>query len=144
MHKHFTAWLNDPQGDMVESALTMPLLILVTLAFVNLALAGFASVTANNAVNYATRLGQWISVHRGPQPTPPPKRRWRRHRRLYRSGHPGRRLCGRAGVGDGALVGAQLLRRVDAPLRRTGRGTGRRSGERVSEGGMVRCRASSS
>ena len=57
MHKHFTAWLNDPQGDMVESALTMPLLILVTLAFVNLALAGFASVTANNAVNYATRLG---------------------------------------------------------------------------------------
>lgn len=57
MHKPFTAWLNDPQGDMVESALTMPLLILVTLALVNLALAGYASVTANNAANLAARLG---------------------------------------------------------------------------------------
>jgi Flp pilus assembly protein TadG len=48
-------WLNK-QGDMVEGALTMPLMALVTLALVNLAIAGYASVTANNAVNYAARV----------------------------------------------------------------------------------------
>lgn len=50
-------WLRDTRGSMVESALTLPLLLLVTLALVNLALAGYASVTANNAVNLAARLG---------------------------------------------------------------------------------------
>lgn len=65
MYKPFTAWLNNRQGDMVESALTMPILILVTLALVNLALAGFASVTANNAANLAARLGSVDQVAPG-------------------------------------------------------------------------------
>ncbi|RME59395.1 MAG: hypothetical protein D6790_10730, partial [Caldilineae bacterium] len=50
------AFLIDRRGDMVEGALTFPLLVLVTLALVNLALAGFASVMAANAVHVATRL----------------------------------------------------------------------------------------
>jgi Flp pilus assembly protein TadG len=49
-------WLLGNQGDMVEGALTLPLMALVTLALVNLALAGYGSVTANNAVNYAARI----------------------------------------------------------------------------------------
>jgi len=49
-------WLLGKRGDMVEGALTLPLMTLVTLALVNLALAGYASVTANNAVNYAARI----------------------------------------------------------------------------------------
>ena len=51
------SWLHGRRGDMVESALTIPLLILVTLAFVNLALAGYASATAQNAANYGARMG---------------------------------------------------------------------------------------
>ncbi len=50
-------WLLDRTGDMVEGALTLPLMILVTLAFVNLALAGFSSVTASMAADYAARVG---------------------------------------------------------------------------------------
>jgi len=49
-------WLRGRRGDMVEGALTLPLMALVTLALVNLAMAGYASVTANNAVNYAARV----------------------------------------------------------------------------------------
>lgn len=41
---------------MVEGALTLPIMALVALGLVNLALAGYASVTANNAVNYAARV----------------------------------------------------------------------------------------
>jgi hypothetical protein len=61
----FIRWCRDTRGDMVESALTMPILILVTLALVNLALAGFASVTANNAANLAARLGSVDQVAPG-------------------------------------------------------------------------------
>lgn len=50
------SFLTDRRGDMVEGALTFPLLVLVTLALVNLALAGFASVMAANAAHVATRL----------------------------------------------------------------------------------------
>ena len=42
---------------MVEGALTFPLMALVTLALVNLALAGFASTTANYAAGYGARAG---------------------------------------------------------------------------------------
>lgn len=52
--------LRGTRGDMVEAALTFPLIALVTLALVNLALAGYASVTASNAANYAARVA---SVH---------------------------------------------------------------------------------
>ena len=49
--------LLDHRGDMVEGALTFPLMLLVTLALVNLALAGFASTTANYAAGYGARAG---------------------------------------------------------------------------------------
>jgi hypothetical protein len=50
------SFLTGRSGDMVEGALTMPLMALVALALVNLALAGYCSVTANNAANYAARV----------------------------------------------------------------------------------------
>ncbi len=40
---------------MVEGALTFPLMALVALALVNLALAGYASTTANHAAGYGAR-----------------------------------------------------------------------------------------
>ena len=49
------SWMRGRRGDMVEGALTLPLMALVTLALVNLALAGYASVTASNAASYAAR-----------------------------------------------------------------------------------------
>lgn len=56
-------WLLGNQGDMVEGALTFPLMALVTLAFVNLALAGYAAVTASNAVTYGARMGSVDQVN---------------------------------------------------------------------------------
>jgi hypothetical protein len=56
-------WLHDSRGDMVEGALTLPVMILVTLAFVNLALAGFSSVTASMAADYAARVGAVAQVN---------------------------------------------------------------------------------
>ena len=50
-------WLRGRRGDMVEGALTLPLMALVALALVNLALVGFASVTANYAAGYGARVG---------------------------------------------------------------------------------------
>ena len=50
-------WLAGRRGDMVEGALTFPLMALVTLALVNLALAGFSSTTANHAAGYGARAG---------------------------------------------------------------------------------------
>jgi hypothetical protein len=47
---------------MVEGALTFPLMALVTLALVNLALAGFASTTANHAAGYGARAGSVAQV----------------------------------------------------------------------------------
>lgn len=57
MPKTITRWFSDRSGSMVESAITMPILILLSLAFVNLALAGYASATAQNAANYGARVG---------------------------------------------------------------------------------------
>ena len=50
-------WWRDREGDMVEGALTLPLLTLITLAFCNLALAGYVSILANNAAAYGARVG---------------------------------------------------------------------------------------
>lgn len=47
---------------MVEAALTFPLMALVSLALVNLALAGFASTTANYAAGYGARIGSVSQV----------------------------------------------------------------------------------
>ncbi len=55
-------WLSGDRGDMVEGALTLPLMILITLAMVNLALAGFSSVTASMAADYAARMGSVAQV----------------------------------------------------------------------------------
>jgi len=52
----FPTWWRDRSGDMVEGAITMPLMALVALALVNLSMAGYASVTANNAANAAARM----------------------------------------------------------------------------------------
>jgi len=50
-------WLVGRRGDMAEGALTFPLMALVTLALVNLALAGFSATTANHAAGYGARAG---------------------------------------------------------------------------------------
>jgi hypothetical protein len=42
---------------MAEAAVTLPVVMLATLALVNLAIAGFASVNAANAANYGARIG---------------------------------------------------------------------------------------
>lgn len=55
--KTFPAFLCGRRGDMVEGALTFPLMALVALALVNLALAGYASTTANHAAGYGARAG---------------------------------------------------------------------------------------
>jgi len=60
---HLLCWLRGRRfltgrsGDMVEGALTFPLMALVTLALVNLALAGFSATTANHAAGYGARAG---------------------------------------------------------------------------------------
>lgn len=49
--------LGDDGGSMVESAFTIPILVLLAIALVNLSLAGFASVTASGAADYGARIG---------------------------------------------------------------------------------------
>lgn len=43
------------RGDMIESAIVLPVMIFLSLAFVNLALAGYASAAAKQAATYAAR-----------------------------------------------------------------------------------------
>ena len=46
------------RGDeFAETAIAMPVILLVTIALMNLTMAGFASVNANNAANYGARIG---------------------------------------------------------------------------------------
>lgn len=49
-------WLFGRRGDMVEGAITLPVMALLALALVNLALAGFAANTAQNAAAYGARM----------------------------------------------------------------------------------------
>lgn len=50
--------LRSRRGDeFAEAAIAMPAIVLVTIALMNLTLAGFASVNANNAANYGARVG---------------------------------------------------------------------------------------
>jgi hypothetical protein len=51
------AFLNDRSGELEEAALTLPVLLLVSLALINLAILGFAAVNAGNAANYGARFG---------------------------------------------------------------------------------------
>lgn len=53
--------LADDHGDeFAQTAIVMPVLVFASLALINLTMAGFASVNANNAANYGARVG---SVH---------------------------------------------------------------------------------
>ena len=57
----FSRLLLSRRGDeFAETAIAMPVIVLVTIAHMNLTMAGFASVNANNAANYGARVG---SVH---------------------------------------------------------------------------------
>jgi hypothetical protein len=49
--------LRDRRGEMDEAAFVFPILLLISLALINLAMLGFASVTAGNAANYGARMG---------------------------------------------------------------------------------------
>jgi hypothetical protein len=52
------ALLRSRRGDeFAETAIAMPVIVLVTIALMNLSLAGFAAVNANNAANYGARIG---------------------------------------------------------------------------------------
>lgn len=42
---------------MVEAAITLPVVVLLTFALVNMAMAGYAAVAASNAANYGARVG---------------------------------------------------------------------------------------
>ncbi len=42
---------------MAEAAITLPVVVFLTFAMVNLAMAGYASVAAGNAANYGARIG---------------------------------------------------------------------------------------
>lgn len=46
--------------EFAQAAIVMPFILLATIALMNLSLAGFASIIANNAANYGARIG---SVH---------------------------------------------------------------------------------
>lgn len=49
--------IRDQRGEIAEAAVTLPVVMLATLALVNLTIAGFASVNAANAANYGARIG---------------------------------------------------------------------------------------
>ena len=50
--------LRDRRGDeFAQTAIVMPVIMLMTMALFNLAIAGFASVNAANAANYGARIG---------------------------------------------------------------------------------------
>jgi uncharacterized Tic20 family protein len=42
---------------MVEAVITFPILVLLTFSMINLVMAGFAAMAANNAANYGARIG---------------------------------------------------------------------------------------
>ena len=52
------------KGDeFAETAIAIPIILLVTIALMNLTMAGFASVNANNAANYGARVGSVYQQH---------------------------------------------------------------------------------
>ena len=50
-------WLKTRGTSMAEAAITLPVLVLLTFAMINLTLAGYAAVAASNAANYGARIG---------------------------------------------------------------------------------------
>lgn len=58
MWKKLVGFLFNRRGDeFAETAIAMPVIVLISIALMNLTMAGFASVNANNAANYAARIG---------------------------------------------------------------------------------------
>lgn len=49
--------LQDRSAELDEAAVVLPILMLISLALVNMALLGFAAVNAGNAANYGARMG---------------------------------------------------------------------------------------
>ena len=47
----------DRRGELDEAALVLPVLLLISLALINMAILGFAAVNAGNAANYGARMG---------------------------------------------------------------------------------------
>jgi uncharacterized membrane protein len=45
------------RAELDEAALVLPVLLLVSIGLINLAILGFAAVSANNAANYGARMG---------------------------------------------------------------------------------------
>jgi hypothetical protein len=61
MFARLLALLFHKRGDeFAQTAIVMPILVFASIALMNLTMAGFASVNANNAANYGARVG---SVH---------------------------------------------------------------------------------
>ncbi len=50
-------FFNRRGDEFAETAIAMPVMVLISIALMNLTMAGFASVNANNAANYAARVG---------------------------------------------------------------------------------------
>ena len=57
MRKVLRLILNREGDEFAETAIAMPIIVLVSIALMNLTMAGFASINANNAANYAARVG---------------------------------------------------------------------------------------
>jgi hypothetical protein len=57
MHRFLRLMFNRGGDEFAETAIAMPVIVLVSIALMNLTMAGFASVNANNAANYAARIG---------------------------------------------------------------------------------------
>ena len=50
-------FLRDRRAELDEAAFVLPVLILVSVAIVNLAMLGTAALSAGNAANYGARMG---------------------------------------------------------------------------------------
>ena len=57
MRKQLNGILHDRRGELEEAVLVLPVLLLISLALVNMAILGFAAVNAGNAANYGARMG---------------------------------------------------------------------------------------
>jgi Flp pilus assembly protein TadG len=57
MRKLMKRLILDRQGELDEAALVLPVLLLISLALINMAILGFAAVNAGNAANYGARMG---------------------------------------------------------------------------------------
>lgn len=57
------SFLQQDRGDMVEAALTLPLMVLLALALVNFALVGHARNASQQAAGFGARMGSVAFVH---------------------------------------------------------------------------------